>query len=71
MSTVGSGLKLVIGFEMYKPGRDSVSKDEGELKVAKKLISSVVKSHEKFIDVVLYDALACSSVWINHTLVER
>jgi len=29
MSTVGSGPKLVIGFEMSKPGQDSASKDEG------------------------------------------
>lgn len=66
MSTVGFGPKLVIGFEMYKPGQDSVSKDEGELSVAKRLISSVVKSHKKLIDVVVYDALACNSIWINH-----
>ena len=55
MSTVGSGPKLVIGFEMYKPGQDSTSKDEGELNVAKRLISSVVESHKKLIDVVVYD----------------
>ena len=66
MSTVGSGPKLVIGFEMYKPGQDSTSKDEGELNVAKRLISSVVESHKKLIDVVVYDALACNSIWINH-----
>ena len=66
MSTVGIGPKLVIDFEMYKPGQDSASKDEGELNVAKRLISSVVKSHKKFIDVVVYDALACNSIWINH-----
>jgi len=59
MSTVGIGPKLVIGFEMYKPGQDAVAKDEGELNVAKRLISSVVKSHRKLIDVVVYDALAC------------
>lgn len=45
MSTVGIGPKLVIGFEMYKPGQDALSKDEGELNVAKRLVSSVVKSH--------------------------
>ena len=28
MSTVVSGPKLVIGFEMYKPGQDPASKDE-------------------------------------------
>jgi hypothetical protein len=66
MSTVGMGSKLVIGFEMYKPGQDSASKDEGELSVGKRLISSVVKSHRKLIDVVVYDALTCNSIWINH-----
>ena len=30
MSTIGDGPKLVIDFEMYRPGKDSVSKDEGE-----------------------------------------
>ena len=39
MSTVGMGPKLVIGFEMYKPGQDSTSKDEGELSVGKRLIT--------------------------------
>jgi len=29
MSTVGSGPNLVIGFEMYKPGQHSASKNEG------------------------------------------
>jgi len=66
MSTVGIDPKLVIGFEMYKPGQDSASKDEGELTVAKRLISGVVKSHKHLIDVVVYDALACNSIWINH-----
>jgi hypothetical protein len=66
MSTVGIGPKLVIGFEMYKAGQDSASKNEGELNVAKRLMSSVVKSHKSFIDVVVYDALACNSIWINH-----
>jgi predicted transposase YbfD/YdcC len=66
MSTVGMGPKLVIGFEMYKPGQDAAAKDEGELSVGKRLISSVVKSHTKLIDVVVYDALACNSIWINH-----
>jgi len=32
MSTVGIGPKLVIGFEMYKPGQDSASEDEGDKK---------------------------------------
>jgi len=66
MSTVGLGPKLVIGFEMYKPGQDSATKDEGELSVGKRLVSNVVKSHRKLIDVIVYDALACNSIWINH-----
>ena len=66
MSTVGIGPKLVIGFEMYKPGQDAESKDEGELNVGKRLISNVVKSHNRLVDVVVYDALACNSIWINH-----
>ena len=51
MSTVGIGPKLVIGFEMYKPEQDSTSKDEGELSVGKRLITSVMKRHKNFIDV--------------------
>ncbi|KLU66406.1 transposase DDE domain protein [Desulfosporosinus acididurans] len=66
ISTVGKGPKLVIGFEMYRPGEDSASKDEGELNVAKRLLSSIMKSQKRLMDVVVYDALACNSVWINH-----
>ncbi|MHB8076679.1 hypothetical protein [Desulfosporosinus fructosivorans] len=35
------------------------------MNVAKRLISSVLKSQRKLIDVVVYDALACNSIWIN------
>ncbi len=58
--------KLTIGFELYRPGVDSTSKNEGELNVAKRLISDIPASYKRFIDVVVYDALACNSVWINH-----
>ena len=51
---------------MYKPGIDSISKDEGEINVEKRLISRVSAEYIKFIDVVVYDALVCNSVWINH-----
>lgn len=45
MSTVGAGPKLVIGFEMYRPGQDSSSKDEGELNVGKNLgIDAIVRA---------------------------
>jgi len=30
------------------------------------MITSVLKSHKELIDVVVYDALACNSIWINH-----
>ena len=66
MSTVGDGPKLVIDFENYRLGQDSISKDEGEKNVAKRLLTDVVSAHKKLIDVVVYDALACNSVWINH-----
>ena len=52
MSTVGTGPKLAIDFEMYKAGKDSVSKNEGELTVAKRLITSVVEKHKRLIDIV-------------------
>ncbi|KLU64482.1 transposase DDE domain protein [Desulfosporosinus acididurans] len=66
ISIVGKGPKLVIGFEMYRPGEDSASKDEGELNVVKRLLSSTMKSQKRLMDVVVYDTLACNSVWINH-----
>ncbi|WP_242975800.1 hypothetical protein [Desulfosporosinus sp. FKB] len=65
MSTVGNGPKLVIGFEMHKPGQDAATKDKGELNEGKRLISNVVKSHKNLIDVVVYDALACNSIWLT------
>jgi len=68
MSIVGEGPKLVIDFENYRSGQDSVSKDEGEQNVAKRLLADVVSVHKKLIDVVVYDALACNSVWSNHCI---
>jgi len=68
MSIIGSGPKLTVGFEMYRPGIDSACKNEGEQTAAKRLISGVLETHRNQIDVVVYDALACNSVWINHYL---
>ena len=68
MSTIGEGPTLVLGFDMYKPGEDSTDKDEGELSVAKRLLSEVVSRQRNVIDIVVYDALACNSVWINHCI---
>ena len=41
---------------------------EGEQNVAKRLLTDVVSVHKKLIDVVVYDALACNSVWMCDTL---
>ncbi len=66
MSIIGDAPKLTIGFELYRSGVDSTSKDEGELNVAKRLLSDVSVNYKRFIDVVVYDALAFNSLWINH-----
>ena len=66
LSTVGNvRTKLVVDFEQYKPGIDNASKNEGELTAAKRLINRVSKEHKNFVDVIVYDALACNSEWIN------
>ncbi len=66
MSLIGRDPRLIIDFELYKGSMDSSKKDEGELTVAKRLLSRVAKEHKYTIDVVVYDALACNSSWINH-----
>jgi predicted transposase YbfD/YdcC len=66
IATVGGGPKLVLDFEMYKSAEDSATKDEGEQTVSKRLLSNVVNDHKGLIDVVVYDALVCNSVWFNH-----
>ncbi len=43
MSTIGDGPKMVVGLDTYKPGEDSVRKDEGELNAAKRLITDVTR----------------------------
>ena len=68
MSTVGGGPKLVIDFEMYSPKIDPTKKDEGEINAAKRLLSRVLDTHRTFVDVVVYDALVCSSSWLNHCI---
>ena len=68
MSLVGNAPNLVLDFEMYNPKVDSTSKDEGELNVAKRLLSRVISTHKGLVDVVAYDALACNSKFINHCI---
>ena len=66
MSLIGKEPRLIIDFKLYKGSMDSSKKDEGELTVAKRLLNRVTKEHKHTIDVVVYDALACNSNWINH-----
>jgi hypothetical protein len=56
---------FIIDFEQYKPGEDTATKDEGELTAAKRLITRVSENHKHLIDVLVYDAIACNSEWIN------
>lgn len=71
MSLIGKEPRLIIDFELYKGSEDSSKKDEGELTVAKRLLSRVVKEYKNTLDVVVYDALACNSSWINHCTVNK
>ncbi len=71
MSLIGKEPRLIIGFELYKGLEDSSKKVEGELTVAKRLLRRVAKEHKHTIDVVVYDALACNSNWINHCMANK
>ena len=68
MSLIGNTVKLVLDYEMYNGRLDSHSKNEGELSVAKRLLTKVVCKHNGFLDIVAYDALACNSSFINHCI---
>lgn len=71
MSLIGNEHRLIIDFKLYKGSEDSSKKDEGELTVAKRLLSKVAKEHKHTIDVVVYDALAGNSSWINHCTINN
>lgn len=68
MSLIGDGPRLVVDFEMINPSKDSSIKDEGELTASKRLISRDSKQNKGKVDVIVYDALACNSIWINHLI---
>ncbi len=68
LSTIGEEPRVILDYECYHGTMDSSNKDEGELTVAKRLLTRVIKTHRNLIDVVVYDALACNSSWINHCL---
>jgi hypothetical protein len=55
-------------YEMYNCKVDSSKKDEGEVNVSKRLFSRVSGNHKSFVDIVTYDALACNSKFINHSI---
>ena len=57
-----------IDFELYLGSSDSSKKDEGELTVAKRLLEKMCQTYNRLVDIVVYDALACNSVWINHCI---
>ncbi len=60
--------KLVLDYEMYNCKVDSTKKDEGEINVSKRLLSSLLGNHKNFVDIFTYDALACNSKFINHCI---
>ena len=66
MSTIGDTPTMVLGFDQQRSWEENLSKEEGELNVAKRLIASIKENYGTLVDVVVYDALACNSVWINH-----
>lgn len=68
MSLIGEGPRLVMDFEMMNPKLDESRKDEGELTASKRLVSRLKKHMKNKIDVIVYDALACNSVWINQLI---
>lgn len=56
---------------MYKGTSDSSEKSEGELSTAKRLVEKVRETYKGMVDIVVYDALACNSVWINHCIANK
>ena len=68
MSTVGDGPKRVVGFELPQAANKENENDEGEMNTAKRLITDVSKACPNLFNIIVYDALACHSKWINHVL---
>jgi len=68
LSLVGSQPKFTIDFELYQGSSDSSKKDEGELTVAKRLLEKMCQTYNRLVNIVVYDVLACNSVWINHCI---
>lgn len=67
MAIIGDGPRLVIDYEPYN-SKTNIDKDEGEINASKRLLTRVMKDQKSLIDVIVYDALVCNSVWINQCL---
>jgi len=65
MSTIGNDPNIALDFEMYRAKINEDEKDEGEFTAALRLLNRVVHEHPGLIDIVVYDALACNSVFIK------
>ena len=65
MSTIGNDPNIALDFEMYRAKINEDEKDEGEFTAALRLLNRVVAEHPSLIDIVVYDALACNSVFIK------
>jgi len=65
MSTIGNTPSIALDFEMYRAKKNEKEKDEGEFTAAMRLLNRVVTEHPRLIDIVVYDALACNSVFIK------
>ena len=68
LSTIGKEPRVILDYECYHGTMDPSNKDEGELTVAKRLLTRVAKTHKNLVDVIVYDALACNGSWINYCL---
>lgn len=65
MSTIGNTANIALDFEMYKAKKNEEEKDEGEFTAALRLLNRVVEEHPSLVDIVVYDASACNSVFMK------
>jgi len=68
MSFIGNVPNIALDFEMYKAKKNDEEKDEGEFTASLRLLNRVVVEHPGLIDIVVYDALACNSVFIKECM---
>lgn len=68
MSLVGNGPNLVLDYELIKRKETDKYTSEGEIITSKRLLNRVVSEYEGLVDIVTYDALACTSPFINECI---